>query len=378
VILQRLSERVRERRRSPAAEPATHAAEAVAWVHRAQDANGDGGVSHSYLIGKGWMRSYPETTGYIIPTLLNWSATTADDESRRRALEMARWEMTIQLAGGAIPNLTDGQPTVFDTGQVLFGWMSAHAANGEAEFMHAACRAADWLIQAQDGSGVWRHASDSGGAGRVYNVCVSWALVELARRSGEARYRDACRAFLDWTLTQEREQGWFDRNCLTDDTAPLLHTIAYTARGQLECGVLLDDPALIAAAARTSVALAALVEPGGRMSGRFARGWRPAVSWACLTGMAQMSIVWRRLQEIPAALPATESEACLAASKRVNEFLCSRQDRSSKNPGLRGGIRGSYPVDGAYGRYRVLNWATKYFIDAMMYTLPQRSMPFPY
>ena len=375
-----MSERVRERRRRrhPAEEPATHAAEALAWVHRAQDANGDGGVSHSYLIGTGWMRSYPETTGYIIPTLLNWNATMGDDESRRRALEMARWELKIQLEGGAIPNLMDGQPTVFDTGQVLFGWMSAHVASGEEVFLQAARRAADWLVQTRDGDGVWRHGSDSGGAGRVYNVCVAWALVELARRCGETRYRDASLAFLAWTLTQERERGWFDRNCLNDDSAPLLHTIAYTARGQLECGVLLGDPALIAAAVRTAVALVEHVGPNGRMPGRFARGWRPAVDWACLTGMAQMSIVWRRLQELPADVPAAQSAACLVASQRVNEFLCRSQDRCSQNPGLRGGIRGSYPVDGAYGRYRVLNWATKYFIDAMMYALPQRSMPFPY
>ena len=32
--------------------------------------------------------------------------------------------------------------------------------------------------------------------------------------------------------------------------------------------------------------------------------------------------------------------------------------------GTRGGIKGSFPVDGDYGRFEYLNWACKFFIDA--------------
>jgi hypothetical protein len=355
-----------------------HAAEAVGWIARAQDANGDGGVSHSYLIGKGWMRSYPETTGYIIPTLLNWSATMGDADARQRALEMAQWELGIRLPSGAIPNLVDGKPTVFDTGQVIFGWLAAHGVTDDDAYLQAAVEAGDWLLGALDADGVWRHESDSGGPGRVYNVCVAWALSELAARRGEARYADGVRSFLQWTLDQEREAGWFDRNCLTDDEAPLLHTIAYTARGQLECGLRLQWPDLVAAAGRTAAALAAQVLDDGRMAGRFGRHWKPAVSWACLTGMAQMSIVWQRLHGLRSKLPEGGSADLLGAARRVNEFLCRSQDRTSGNGGLRGGIRGSYPVHGAYGRYRVLNWATKYFIDAMLEEMPRKQIPYPY
>jgi hypothetical protein len=52
------------------------------------------------------------------------------------------------------------------------------------------------------------------------------------------------------------------------------------------------------------------------------------------------------------------------------------QDCTSPNGGLRGGIRGSFPVNGAYGRYRVLNWATKFFVDALMHALPEKRMPY--
>ena len=32
----------------------------------------------------------------------------------------------------------------------------------------------------------------------------------------------------------------------------------------------------------------------------------------------------------------------------------------------RGGIKGSFPVDGDYGQWEYLNWAAKFFIDAQL------------
>src|SRR6187200_1373607 len=46
--------------------------EGLGWLARAQDcsASQDGGVARNYSLVSGWAPSYPETTGYIIPTLL--------------------------------------------------------------------------------------------------------------------------------------------------------------------------------------------------------------------------------------------------------------------------------------------------------------------
>jgi hypothetical protein len=42
------------------------------WILRAQDnsVTADGGVAAYYSLRTGWSSSYPETTGYIVPTLL--------------------------------------------------------------------------------------------------------------------------------------------------------------------------------------------------------------------------------------------------------------------------------------------------------------------
>jgi len=48
----------------------THIRAALAWLLRAQDLGEDAGFCAIYSFAEGWMGSYPETTGYIIPTLL--------------------------------------------------------------------------------------------------------------------------------------------------------------------------------------------------------------------------------------------------------------------------------------------------------------------
>ena len=53
-------------------------------------------------------------------------------------------------------------------------------------------------------------------------------------------------------------------------------------------------------------------------------------------------------------------------AERANRFNISVQDRSSRHPGVRGGVKGSHPVDGGYMTYRYPNWAAKFFMDAAM------------
>jgi uncharacterized protein YyaL (SSP411 family) len=338
-----------------------HRQAAVSWLCRAQDALPDRGVSHSYLIGRGWMPSYPETTGYIIPTFIHLWRVTGDAELMRRAFEMAEWELRLQLDNGAIPDLISREPVVFDTGQVLFGWVSAYAESGDRRFIDAAILAGDWLNSGLDETGTWNGHGNLGTDGiHVYNVRVAWALVVLAQASGEARFADAARRFIDWVLQQEEEPGWFRKNCLNDNDHPLLHTIAYTSQGLLESGILLGDDRCMDAARRISLKLKGQVEADGRMAGRFDRFWKPSVTWSCLTGMAQTAIVWQRLDRLDGRNVYTKE------IENVVSFLKRTHDLQSADDGVRGGVKGSFPVNGGYGTYRLLNWAAKFFVDALL------------
>jgi hypothetical protein len=131
----------------------------------------------------------------------------------------------------------------------------------------------------------------------------------------------------------------------------------------LEAGVLLDEPRYIDAARKPADALAALLRPDGGLAGRFDESWRPAAGWSCLTGDAQTSIVWLRLFAI------THERRYLDAARRLNRFVSRTQDLRAADLGVRGGIKGSHPIWGEYGTYEYLNWAAKFFADALLLEL---------
>lgn len=130
------------------------------WLATAQDrsASQDGGVARDYSLITGWSTSYPETTGYIVPTMLDAARLRANDDWRERAGRMLDWLVEIQLDGGGFQGgRIDAQPVVpvtFNTGQILIG-----LAAGQAEFggyREPLRLAADWLVESQDEDGCWR------------------------------------------------------------------------------------------------------------------------------------------------------------------------------------------------------------------------------
>jgi uncharacterized protein YyaL (SSP411 family) len=369
-----LGEQIRERVRPHLVDSdhAPHRDEALAWLERAQDATPDDGLSRGYCLTwnphfglRGWQPSYPETTGYIIPTFYHAGRALLRPRLTERATLAARWEITVQLSTGAVRGGVIGEaesPAVFNTGQVILGWLAALDETGDEAFAEAITRAADYLVSVQEADGHWRKGNSEFAQAKstLYNARVSWALAEAGARLGVGRYRDAAARNLRAVAGLQKPNGWFPHCCLTDPTRPLLHTLAYTVRGLLEGGRVLGDSCLLEAAVLTSERLAQLVRSDGWMAGRFSSDWSPAVRWSCLTGQAQMANNWMQLYSI------TGERKWLEPVPRVLQFLKRTQNRSSTDPGLRGGIKGSSPVDGGYGRYEILNWATKYFVDALM------------
>jgi len=354
----------------PTHEP--HLVAAIEWLVRAQDATPDAGISRGYSLARhshygrrGWQPSYPETTGYIIPTLYAAARRLGRPELAVRAERAAQWEIEIQLPTGAVRGGAMGEresPAAFNTGQVLLGWLTAFDETGQGSFADAARRAACYLVATLDPDGHWR--SDNSRFARadatLYNTRTAWALAEAGARFDERRFTVAAARSLHAAADLQTENGWLPRCCLTDPEQPLLHTLAYAIRGLLEGGRVLGEPRLVHAAEGAARPLTAKVRTDGWMPGRYRSDWSPAVRWSCLTGQAQMANNWMRLAEI------TGDATWLEPVPAVLRFLKRTQNRRSGVPGLRGGIKGARPVGGAYGAYEVLSWATKFFADALM------------
>lgn len=342
------------------------------WVVRAQDATPDDGIARGYSVlyspyfkSRGWQPSYPETTGYLIPTLFEAARELNRPDLAERAVRAADWEIAIQLPSGAVQGGVIGEgrtPAIFNTGQVMFGWLAALEITTERRYAEALRRAGQFLVSAMDSQGQFRDGESDFARkdATLYNARVTWALAEAGQALGEPAFTAAAQRHLRMVASRQAGNGWFPHCCLTDPARPLLHTIAYTIRGLLEGGRVLGDPQLLAAGSRAAEALLLLVAADGWLPGRLAADWSPAVTWSCLTGEVQMANNWMRLHLI------TGESRWLEPVPRVLQFVKRTQNRTSADPGLRGGIKGSAPMSGDYGRHEILNWATKYFADALM------------
>lgn len=352
-------------------ETALRARTAIKWLLHAQQAARDGGVSLGYFPCRGesaaWMPSYPETTGYIITSLLAYAECFDDLVARDAALTMARWEIAIQMPSGAVqggPVCPPAQQTAatFNTGMVLDGWCSAFRATGAGEFLEAGRRAADFLVGDLDENNYFRTngAYVSAGEIKTYTCLCAWSMYRFGEIVGERLYQDAAIKVIEAALRQQRSNGWFAHNCLTQSAAPLTHTIGYALQGVLEVGVLAQRSDFVAAARIGVDPLVARVDRHGLLAGRYYADWEPGALSSCLTGNAQIAIVCYRLSELTG-----ESKYSKAANTLV-DALKALQETASPNAALNGAIPGSFPLFGGYMRAGYPNWATKYFVDALL------------
>ena len=342
----------------------------LGWLGRAQDlsASADGGVARHFSLLSGWSTSYPETTGYIVPTMFDAAERFSDDGLRERGRRMLDWLVALQRTDGGFQGGTIGQQPVvsvtFNTGQILIGLARGVRELGDA-YRQPMRRAARHLVESQDADGCWRRFPTPFAAPgeKSYETHVSWGLFEAARVEEDAdearRYVAAARRNVSWALGAQRENGWFEKCCLMRPSAPLTHTIGYVLRGVLEAYRYTGDQALLAAAIRTADGVLRALRPDGALPGRLDDSWRGVVPWVCLTGSAQIAHCWLLLYGVTGE--PRYRDAAYATNRYVRSTV--RLDGPASQ---RGGVKGSFPVNGDYGRYEYLNWAAKFLIDSCL------------
>jgi len=338
-----------------------HLKSAIAWICMAQDVTSDGGVSAGYSLKNGWLSSYPETTGYIIPTVLDYYQLSHEPHLRERAVKMADFLLDVQNPDGSVFGGEVGfsqEKMVFDTGQIIFGLTRAFQETGNEAYRSAAKRAGDWLISVQDRDGVWRKHEYKDTL-HVYNTRVAWALLSLHAITLADEYRDAAYRNLRWALTCQLPSGWFANASFVPHEDPVTHTIAYTIEGILEAAIYLHDHEFLTAAKTSADAMLRCLADRDHFAGAYDSDWNRTARYCCLTGNAQMSVILFRLHSI------VRVSSYLEAALRLNCYLRQRQF-IGVNRNLNGAIPGSYPIYGGYMPFSFPNWATKFLADALM------------
>jgi len=333
----------------------------VDWILQAQCT--DGGIAAYYSLLTGYSESYPEVTGYIVPTLYDFFRLTGDEAARQAAERATDWLLSLQMPTGAFPgglhgSGSDAQPSVFNTGQILQGLVRAHAETGNAKILERAVSAGNWLAAVQQADGSWTGPAAYQGVAHTYYSMVSWALAELADASEDPCHAAPADRNIDWVLSHVQPSGWIGGINLRGYPT-YLHFIAYVIQGVLECGILRRRDDAIQAAAKPAWVLLRKFETHKRLLGTYEPDFKCGLPFTCLTGNAQMSCVWLCLFEVTGDL------RYLNAALKMNEMLKQLLPLKGRR-GVVGGVAGSYPIWGAYQPMRFISWGGKFLADALM------------
>jgi hypothetical protein len=310
------------------------------------------------------MPPYPETSGYIIPTLL--SLAREDREERAKYLSAAAaigdWLTSIQLECGGFSGRELGvqtAPDVFDTGMILIGFSALRAETNSTVTEAAAAKAANFLLSCMDDSGCFvRHMSHD--LLHAYNVRSAWALVAHGKLVGDSRFIEAGNANASWTRDQQNGFGFFMNNTFRRGGNANTHGIAYVLQGLLQINDVLGDQANFESVARGAKPLQRLYDERGWIAAELAPDWQYLSRHICLTAYAQLAIVFLRLFQ------KTGDVSYRATAERLIEDVARTQDVRNPSAPHYGGIAGSFPIYGRYAPLQYPNWATKFFIDALI------------
>ena len=337
---------------------------AANWLLNNQKFNSDSGFSTYYIV-EGHTASYPETSGYILDSLLHYSKQFSKPEILARLYACADWLLSIQKESGGWQSGYVNQnkkEVVFNTGQVMRGLLHAYKISGNEKYLIPCVKAADWLCSTQEEDGSWQRFAFMN-VKRVYESYVSSVLLEVWKITQNEHYKNAAEKNIEWVIKNKiRPNGWLEDcdNTIKHNTKPILHTIAYTIDGVIDCGLSLHNNNYLEAIKKTADVLMEKYMKQDYLGGRFNENWEESESFIC-TGGAQMSICWLKLYRYYG------ENKYLEAAKKMNDWLCWIQ-RSTMDgeKEIKGALQGSFPIYGRYEPFAYPNWATKYLLDALM------------
>ncbi len=330
------------------------------WLRRSIEQGGGGSAAY-YHLWRGWAAPYPETTGYVIETLFDCSDYFQEEQWKNLAISCADWLCRIQRTDGAFPGGvgTEGEPLIFDTGQIIFGLTRAFVETGEEKYKLSLEQTVEWLLRHVERDSSWRKFAYLPSYTPSYYTRVVWAVLNANQVLRQAEIDQQMQQALDFYLEKINPNQSIQDWAFAPGEAAFTHTIAYTLRGMLESVLLLEKSDLLPQPLSVLDKIVKLYQQQGRLAGRYDAHWQGDYTFSCVTGDAQMSILLAR------AYQTTGDQIYLDVATQIFERTAEQQWTLPIH-GLQGAIPGSAPVWGAYQRFRFPNWAAKFYLDGYL------------
>lgn len=329
------------------------------WLLTCQRQSSDGGYSAFYSLITGWAKGYVETTGYIIPTMLDIANLLDTPQYRESALHAGKWLLKVQQQDGSYPDIGGYQAEIFDTGQVLFGLNRLFRETEDQRFLGAAIKAGDWLLNMQDADGSWPVIAHWQRKPRTYHVRVAAALIELGKIRNDERYIRAGEKNLRWAMSCQKENGYFLHCELKEGDDALLHAIIYVLEGFMMAYQLTGEQLWLEAVIKEAKILKEInIQRDVVLHSQYDENFHATNKEICITGLAQWAGLCLDLYAI------TKDQEFFEVAVLSIFYL------KSKHLHCRGAIKGALPASvplwGYYCPVAFVNWGVKFFADTLM------------
>ena len=357
-----------------------HLQRTIYWLESACK-NGNGGVSSHYSTMQGrWLKPFPETTGYIIPTLFDYSYFINEKKYFNLAIQLTDWLCDVQLENGACiqghyyKEEKKPVPIVFNTGQNILGFERAYQETNNEKYLKSAIKAGDFLVNSTDENGIWDKNLHRN-LKHTINSRTSLALLKLYQIRKNENYSEIAHKNLDWTVKQQTKNGWFQHGTSRHNGLPNTHFLSYTCEGLVESYKMTGNQSYFDAAFKTAEKMLRIFEIRKMLYTFWDEKWKNCgkyFKWTkgrfvCLSGNIQISIVWMQLYEL------TGDIRFLNAAFKMLDYVKTLQNIQTSKTGVKGGIKGSFPLYGSYSMLMYPNWAAKFFADALMLKIQLQS-----
>lgn len=328
------------------------------WLLKSFAVNRGAGSSGTRTMRGSWGAVYPETTGYLIPTLYHTATYLGNEEGKAMAMNQLAFLDSIANEDGSYQQSPElSEPIVFDTAQILHGllFFSSMVDQPKAT-LNRTKLTADWLGTQLDDEGQFTAFNYVEGYNPSYYARIAWAMAaaELIKYS---RPRTKTKTLIKKIAEMQNENFSFSSWGFYPDEPGLTHTIAYTLRGLWECGEILNDRKLKKKVRLSMNRLSEEITEHGAVAASYDQKWKGDYSYICATGNAQLALLYLILYERSGAKQNLEHVELLLRP------LLAKQNKILLN---KGAIPSSIPMKGKYQRFKYTNWTQKFFCDALL------------
>lgn len=366
----------------------THLINGLKWLASANQAIGGQGFPSKFSVAAkyGLGPAYPEVTGYTLCTLLailrNKPLLGLDYSIIEKLIKNScDFLLANQFPGGAFTAgnkgmANFGQPSVFNTGQILLGLADVYETvmNSRGEYLvdvkleilkKAIIKAGEWLAGEAEPDGSFKIRHTFLKSKRAYYARAAYGLM----RAGVVLKREdfilPAKKFFDYVLALQEKNGWI-RHWGFEDGFAVLHTIAYTLRGLVEAFIYFNDERYGRAVRKSLNFLSSYDKTNFNYPDLLPSHYdkdKKTINDLCLTGLSQTAIV---LKKYGVAARTKEFEKLfdniVTATKRF-------QTRGFRNELLNGVMPASWPLNGRYKPYTFIEWGTKFFMDSILLSM---------